>query len=227
MRYLKGSKSCCVCDRLRHKLKRQNKSLSPINYNWQRIRCNYCDKMFERLICKSDSPPLFCSRSCFYKSRRKGKLIRCKCGKSFYRTNEYIKNHKDIFCSHACYTKYSKTKHTPRPCKQCGIVFSPNNGHGSQIYCSTVCQQLGSIGHDHSPKRENCHLWKGGIWTNNPKYKRKYYQMTQWKEVINQTQDLPEKKRNEVLQQVETAVNLKMQFLDLRKQYQEVKNGYN
>jgi hypothetical protein len=84
--------------------------------------------------CKPSSKVRYCSIGCFNRraKTRKADMIRVcvGCGKDFKRHAGHINQR---FCSHAC--RYEKVE--PRPCKGCGIEFSPKKPHS--VYCTRRC----------------------------------------------------------------------------------------
>ena len=56
------------------------------------------------------------------------------------------------------------------------------------------------------------------------RYKQRWQQKKfHWREVMQEAKQQPQEVRDEILQQVKEAVNLKIQFLDLHNQYKEIR----
>lgn len=75
--------------------------------NRQSIRaCGCCGKEVNLPQYKIDRDSFFCSRDCFFESRRTGEFVDCEhCGSSFYRKYDQGQQGKGRFCSHNCYHK--------------------------------------------------------------------------------------------------------------------------
>jgi hypothetical protein len=105
-------------------------------------KCNQCGIEFNVL---TDGPNKhFCSRICFYQSRKKPYNFNCViCGNSFYRNNIEIKNNR-LTCSKKCAKKRkqniidNKINNVKNFCFICGNILP----YGNKKFCSRKCQLI-------------------------------------------------------------------------------------
>lgn len=106
--------------------------------------CKQCGKEFEPWP-GDENTAKYCSRNCYYESRKTGKTIKCDiCGREIYKMNcELIKN-KINYCSFKC-AGIGKEKKIKKKCKKCGEYFETKPS-SRRIYCGWKCsKQLGPI----------------------------------------------------------------------------------
>lgn len=125
------------------------------------IKCNYCEKEFNRKPSEINKKYNFCCKECYNKAikenkqlngnYRGGKNVKChQCGKEIYKTPSEIKNNKNNFCSQKCLGEWHsknligekasnyKGALITKICKACGEEFATY--HKNQIYCSIPCR---------------------------------------------------------------------------------------
>ena len=89
--------------------------------------CEQCGKPFhhkDRL--GNESPPRFCSRDCYDTFRTESRPLCAHCGKRVPGGNN-SGEYKTRYCSQKCKVAHLKPK--PRPCINCGTVFTPVKFH--------------------------------------------------------------------------------------------------
>jgi len=102
---------CIICD----KVKKQNKTENNVEYAKRK----------------------YCSRECYYKSKRTGKTIKCEiCNKSFYIWLKQIGKRK--YCSPKCQGIGSRFK-LNRNCILCNKVFKVRSDYKAKRFCSLKC----------------------------------------------------------------------------------------
>jgi len=120
------------------------KSEKLTKYNYVKISCKYCKKIFEK---KENDPKEFCSLECKFNAQRKGfKNILClNCGKELI----IRKNSTQKFCGHKCSDAFqSKKSIIIINCPACGKNFSVKGNKlkkDRNLFCSKECRKKYTI----------------------------------------------------------------------------------
>jgi len=104
------------------------------------VICEVCGDIFNRRPSKAE-PPNYCSKDCFYKSRRERKEYTCpNCGDTFKRINSDVSNENPC-CSEKCKYEYrSKKKTVIIDCDYCGSDIKRRKFRiGENNYCDHKC----------------------------------------------------------------------------------------
>lgn len=104
------------------------------------LTCSFCGTYFERKSLDKRTSKVFCSHSCYSKSRIKHSLRTCECCGERFRPR--TKTNRTRFCSIECYKKDKSSRKVDKTCPCCGNLFTVNKSiQHRYIYCSMKCKR--------------------------------------------------------------------------------------
>ena len=116
--------------------------------------CQWCNISFQ-----TNNKRKYCSRQCFYKSQKRGKMQSCQiCNILVYRKRCHFS---EVFCSIECQNKGRHKKGKMLPCGLCNkLVYRSLDRlqRYKYTFCSSKCAREGMT----YPTGKKNHCWKGG-----------------------------------------------------------------
>lgn len=114
--------------------------------NYSRLQCTHEKPLFangnQRLSCFSCSPKPVAAERKKYEFKSKTDCQCLACGGKFLKSVAHNKYCSDI-CRHKTNNKATNIKRvdrTERPCRCCGVLFTPGYGVSNKLQCSTECR---------------------------------------------------------------------------------------